>query len=993
MTFSNRERLLRSTIIAGFAAMGFTTAAAAQAPVETQADEEAAAPAGERITVTGSRISRPDFTGSNPVLSVDAANIENSGVTNLTDFLTDLPALTNSFGQQDSAGTAQGGTVGLNLLNLRGLGTNRTLVLVDGRRHIAGNPGTSAVDVNTIPVGLIERVEVLTGGASAVYGADGVSGVVNFVLRNDYEGTQIRTQYGAGERHSAPRFFLNGLHGRNFLDNRLNATIAFEYATEGDLLIEDRSYLRRGARQQLVTNPNYTGAVGEFQNIPATDLRYVDTAREGAVYTTFSPDRSPFGISWLGDGTPWVSGTPTSGFFMLGGSGSLLDDFQDQVLPGQDRYLLNGTASYELAANHRLFGELKYVRTETTFEAQPTFDFFLEINDDVAFIPDSIRNDGRAAPGFIFMGRDNFDLGYQYRNVDRETARSVVGLEGSFDVLGGLDYEVSYVYGRTQQDEQYVNERIEERWLAAIDSVVDPATGNIVCRSDLDPSALPPGLDPRLWGLTFTPGANSGCVPANIFGENVSSDAANWINTELNRRSVLEQHVISGFVSGSTQPIFSLPAGPIRYAAGFEHRREESRTTVDPLERQSAELGLDISWSGQATNSGGEFNVTEGFVEFDIPLLAGLPLVEELSLDAAYRYSDYSTAGGTDTWKVGGIWRLDNQFMFRGTFAQAVRAPNISELFLPQTQTFQFISDPCTSINVNAGSDQRLANCQAALAPFGLDPLTFVDTTSASREGRVGGNPDLSVETAETLTYGGVFTPQFSWLNGFSIAIDYYDIKLEDAIQQVTGQILADRCFDLPQPNEFCGLIQRGPDGRINFFEAYLVNIAERRVRGYDISAQYLLDPAEVFGASSDMGTFTITAAANRTLSLELRETPDAPPNERVTYPEAPKWLFVGDVTWAIGDLSLNYGYTWVDETRRQTIERMAADPDWVAPEYIYYSARSTHDIQARYRLSDNLSVYGGINNFTNQTPDLGSENEPVGALGRFFYVGASANF
>lgn len=981
--------LLGSTLLTSFALAAGAHGQDAQQVEQEQAQQQAASQ--DLIVVTGSRIARPDFTGSAPVLSVDSAAIENSGITNLTDFLSDLPALTNSFGQQDSAGTGNGGAVGLNLLNLRGLGTARTLVLVDGRRHVAGNPGTSAVDINTIPVGLIERVEVLTGGASAVYGADGVSGVVNFVLRDDFEGTRVRAQYGAGEGNTAGRTFVSALHGRNFLDGRLNATLALEYAQENDLNVDDRSFLRRGQRQQLVTNPNYAPGTGQFENIPATDLRYVDTARGGAVYTTFDTSRSPFGISWQGDGTPWVHGQSTSGFFMLGGSGSLLDDFQDQVLPGQDRWLANATASYQFNSNHRMRGSLKYVRTETTFEAQPTFDFFITVLDDVAFIPSNIRSD--AIFGAVFVGRDNFDLGYQYRDVERETFRADVGFDGQLNILGGLTYDVSYVYGRTEQTTNYINERIEERWLAAIDSVVDPATGNIVCRSDLDPTAAPPGLDPALWGLTFTPGPNSGCVPANIFGENVSPEAAAWINTTITGNDVIEQHVFSAYVSGSSEALFSLPAGPILFAGGIEHRRESSNSTPDALQLQSEAIGADITWNGSSAISGGEFDVTEGYVEFDVPLLAGLPLVDELTLDAAYRYSDYSTAGGTETWKVGGIWRLSDQVMLRATRARAVRAPNISELFLPQVQTFQFINDPCTAVNVNAGTEFRLANCQANLAPFGVDPLTFVDTTSASREGRVGGNPDLNVETADTLTYGVVLTPNFGFLSNLSVAVDYYDIELSDFIQQVTGQTLANRCVDLPQPNQFCDLIQRGPDGRINFFEAYLVNIAERRVRGWDISAQYLFDPQDTFNLDRDLGTFAITAAANRVQSLELREAPDAPINERVTYPEAPKWTFVGDVTWSFDRWTVNYGYTWVDEVRRQTFERMAANPDWVAPEFVYFSARSTHDISVRYSINDNFAVSAGVNNFTNQRPDLGSEDQPVSALGRYYFLGVSASF
>jgi len=980
-------RTLRRVALAGVSVSALLATPVCAQETETEAEDEQETT--DVIQVTGSRITRPDFTASNPVVSVDAENIELSGATNLTNFLQDLPALVNSFDNQDSANTGNSGSAGLNLLNLRNLGTQRTLVLVDGRRHVAQSEGSSSVDVNTIPVGLIERIEVLTGGASAIYGADSVSGVVNFVLKDDYEGSSVRSQVGTTELGGADNFFVSGLWGENLLDNRLNLTLAAEYAVEDNLRSDERSFTRRGERYVQVRNPDDTADDPNIpDNIFARDARYIDTGREGLVYTNFgilTPADPRTGISYEGDGDPYEAGIFTSGFIMLGGSGTLLDDFIDEIIPRNERISLNMTANYELDPHHSLFVELKTVETQTGFQAQPTFDFFLTINPDVAFIPANIA----AEPNFgsIFMGRDNFDLGFTGTDITRTTWRGVIGFEGEFDTLGGIEYEASWVYGRTESATAYYGDRIQERWLAAIDSVIDPATGEIVCRSDLDPTALPPGLNPDLWGLTFTPGPNSGCVPADVFGEDVSAEARDWINQTTHYSDRIEQNVAQAFISGDTETFLNLPGGPVSWVLGAEYREEKSQSFASEIEKQSAAVGDDISWQGQRIDSSGSFDVSEVFGEVSLPILANQPLIEEFAIDAAYRWSDYSTAGETDTWKVGGIWRLNQDIMLRGTVARAVRAPNITNLFLPNTQTFAFISDPCDVDNVEAGSDLRYANC---LADLGFDPNTFDSTTSASIEGRVGGNLDLLSEEADTITYGVVLTPQI--VEGLSIAIDYYDIDLANAILNVSPSTIAQQCVDLPRPNQFCALIDRDEDGEISFFRQYFVNVGQYTTSGVDFSARYLLDPADL-GLQDDIGAFALTLAGSKLESLIFQDLPDAEPDEQAGDPGAPKWQVTFDVTWRKDRWSVNYGSSWYEGTRRVSVERLEADPDWVAPEYIFSDDRWTHDMQVRHQFTDEISLYGGVTNLGNQLPDIGTQQTPVSALGRAYYFGVSADF
>lgn len=1025
-TTNRRPWLLGGTILA--AALGLSGAALAQdiqsgpeasetdqeeiiEDNDTQAEDPAAAPQ-DTIVVTGSRIRRPDYEFSNPVVSVSGENLAYSGVTNVTDFATDFPALANSFTSEDSADTGNNaGIVGLNLLNLRNLGTDRTLVLVDGRRHVAANEGSAAVDTNTIPVALIEDIQVLTGGASAVYGADGVSGVVNFVLKDDFEGIDTRFQTGTTDEGGGSRTFGSILAGENFNNGRTNVTLAYEFGRDEALRPSDRDYATIGNRVVLTGNPGDLGDDPDLpDNIFLRNIRYPDTSLGGSVTTDFdfSDDGLGFGIDFNGDGTPWEGGVATPDFTVVGGDGSLLDVFVDELLPELDRNLFHATARHDLTPDHTIFANAKFAQTHTAFRAQPTFDFgegpftflglFVPI--DNPFIPENVRQDalqpGNTGDlGGVFVLRDNLDLGYTGRDINRETFRSVVGAEGT--IFGDVFYELSYVYGQTKSDIKFLNDRINERWFAAIDAVRDPATGEIVCRSDLDPTAVPTdfinaGGDPEDFGTTFTPGPNSGCVPADIFGEDVSREAANWINQTTLTRNELTQNVVSGYLSGDSSRLFELPGGSVGWVLGAEYREEESRNFASPLQKLGAEEGYDILWSGTGADSSGRFDVAEVFAELEAPLLADMPFAQELTIDAAYRYSEYSTVGETDTWKIGGVWRPVDQILFRATEAKSVRAPNIGELFLPQVQTFALIDDPCDKDNVNAGTSFRQDNCAAALTALGFDPATFDYTGSASIEGLVGGNPDLGPEEARTTTYGVVVEPSF--VPGLTASIDYYEIELTEAIQFFTAQTIIDKCYDLPQPNEFCGLISRSPgNGFVDFFQQSAVNVASYNTSGYDFTVRYQIDPAD-FGVERDIGTFQLSLVGSKLEDLTFIELEDAEPDDDVGEPGAPEWQAVFDLTWNYDSWTVNYGVNYFSETERVSEERRAADPDWVPAGYFDYSERLTHDIQVRKFFNDEqFALYGGVNNMFNQEPDRGSLTEPVSPLGRFFYIGATARF
>lgn len=981
-------------MIAGFATL--VTPAFAQDAASTEPAEV------EEVVVTGTRIRLKDYTASNPVVSVTGETLEQSGLTNLTEFLQDVPALVDSVDLQDNSNAGDRGSAGINLLNLRNLGSQRTLVLVDGRRHVASSAGSASIDTNTIPVALVDKIEVLTGGASAIYGADGVSGVVNFIMKKDFEGVDARVQTGFTEDGGAESTFGSVLVGTNFHEGRSNFTLGFEYSDTAALERDDRDYARLGNRLTLARNPANTGpADGIPDRIFVPDVRYIDTALGGAVYTDNDWGDSLSGVDFQGDGNAWVDGTYLGGFTMQGGSGTPLPVFQTQIIPGLERGSLNSTFRHEFTDGNAFFAEAKFVRTETQFKSQPTFDYGIWVDLDNPFIPASIVADASAPGGLggVLVGRDNLDLGEVFRDIRRDTFRTVMGFEG--DLSDSLKYEVSYTFGRTEETNTERNNRIAERWFAAIDAVVDPISGETVCRSDLNPAATPAGdlfmggFDASTWGTTFTPGPNSGCVPVNIFGENISDEARAWINTTTTDVSTISQHVLNGFITGDTENFFSLPGGPISFAFGGEWRIEKSDYDPDDLLELSADLGADITWLGEARRTKGDYAVGEVFGEISVPVLRDLPFAEALTVDAAFRISDYSTSGATETWKYGGQWRLNDSIMFRGTKARSVRAPNISELFTPQVQTFAILDDPCDKDNVNLGPNpaNRLANCQAAMAMYGLDPTTWDNTSSSSIEGRVGGNPDLKPEEADTITYGVVLTP--SLVPGLSFALDYYDIELENAIHTFSAQRVVDNCYDLSAGNAFCNGLTRvsssNPtlNGRISGFQQFAQNVAAYRTSGYDFSVRYSLNP-ERFGIEQDIGKINFSLVGTKLEELAFVEIEGEEPNDDVGEFGSPEWQANFDATWFYQNWTVNYGFTWFDKTIRYA-DTYDSQPEYVADEYKYFSERFTHDLQVRYDIDDRYTVYGGVNNFTNQEPDLGALQAPVNAKGRYFYLGATA--
>ncbi|MFN4038529.1 MAG: TonB-dependent receptor domain-containing protein [Erythrobacter sp.] len=1079
---------------------GFSPESAAAQDVDQE--QESAEESTKTITVTGSRISRdPNATAPLPVSTLTNADFQNFGTTDVTAALRQIPALISSGTVADSLERGAGG-VGQATLNLRQLGANRTLVVIDGWRHVSGVAGSQTVDVATIPRLLIEQVEVLTGGASAVYGADAVTGVVNYKLKRDYEGIMIDSQMGISSRGDGRSYRIEGIVGQNFAGGRGNVTLAAGYTQDDEILMGDREFTRdngRGNNSTTYANPlrrfqrgdinaasmpnfanrfrlggpgpgNTRFPSGPLIPTPAqvatlfpggitaaeqalvdraanssafvigADPRFAISSNRGLIFRNdfdfFTADTNNNGIpdcneSYIGrtglggggclvtndDGTvrPFRDGIISTGANQFGGDGAVERTNETSLIPESERIYANLRANFEFSPAAQIWVDAKYVRTNTLSRNNyNTFYDSLFIAPDNPFIPEVLRADAAEAGG-LRVSRDFLDLGPGISTAKRDTYRIVAGIEG--EITSNLKYELVGNYGRTDNENTFSNSVRYDRLFAAIDVVTDPATGQPACRSTVNPAAPPhpgseffPVIAPGFF--TFRPGDGQ-CAPVNLFrGVNsVSQAGVDFITTPTTNRFRLEQTVVTGLLSGDTSGFFNLPGGPVGFLLGAEYRKEKSSSRFDdlilgilPANSPAGPAGTfigDVSDNQQLVfdaatrqfNAGGSFDVREAFAEINLPVLKDMPFFYELSFGAAGRYADYSTVGGNFTWNVNGVWAPIPDIRFRGTYARAIRAPNIAELFDPQQGATFRPNDPCSQSNIDrllASNDptaqNRLNNCRADGIPVGFeDPLT------ARFSGTSGGNPNLQEETATTFTIGTVVQPRF--VPGLSFSADYYSIKIEDAIQAVTSQDIVDTCYDLPTfPNDFCGLFTRNRTAGsatflgLNFLRQTQINFAQLETRGIDFQANYGFDIGK--------NNFNFRVAGNWTERLDRFFDPvdTTLVNPGLRELGAPEWSGFGSATWNRGAFTLSYGVQYIESTALASviqIERIDTEfgPAGFAKDYWI------HNLSFTLNATDRMTFYGGINNLTNEEPYLSSSAYPVSGIGRSFFLGVTARF
>lgn len=1053
------------------------------------AQAQASADGLETVVVTGSRIQRdPNDTAPLPVSSMDEATLRSSGATDATAVLREIPALISSGTVADSIERGGGG-VGQATLNLRQLGSNRTLVVVDGYRHVSGVAGAQTVDVSTIPSALIKRVDVLTGGASAIYGADAVTGVVNYILRDDFEGLALDFQPGISSEGDGESYRLEGTYGVNFDEGRSNITISMGYTKEEEISLGDRAFtVNNGRANNSTTYPNPDRRFQQGDIDPATmpnfarrfsldsgrfpwgfaiptpaqiatlfpggitaaeqalvnraanaplfvirkDPRFAISSFSGVVsradFGLFNLDINNNGIpdcdeSYIGYAfagcyvtTPnggvrvFRDGLISSGANQFGGDGAEERPDDASLIPGSERYYVNLRGKHAFSDTLEGFADVKYVRNKATSRSS-YLGFFdlLYVAPDNPFIPAVLQSEAEDAGGLL-VTRDFTDLTPGISVADRETMRVVAGLRGQ--VADSLRYEVVANYGRTEVESLNPG-MYYDRLFAALDVVRGP-NGQPVCRSDLDRNALPSGSDffPVIASgfFTFTPGDGS-CRPASLFGgpKSVSAAAADWISATTLDRSKIEQSVLTASLAGDL-PFFSLPGGEPQFVFGAEYREEKSTSIFDDLRLGKLPAGGaagpagsfigDISpnqsvlfdGQGRVLNSGGKFDVSEAFVEFLFPVLRDAPLAKELSLSAAGRYADYSTVGEATTWNVNAIWAPIEDVRIRGTYSQAIRAPNIAELFDPQQPAVFRPADPCNESTIqqliasnDPSAQNRLNNCRADGIPAGYeDPLT------ARFAGSSGGNPDLFEETATSWSAGLVLQPRF--VQNLVFSADYYVIEIEDAIAAVSAQNIVNTCYDLPTfPNQFCDQFTRNRTAGsptflgLNFLRQTQLNSGRIETSGVDAQLNYAFNLAG--------NNFAFGLAANWTEKLDRFFDPVRTDlvNPGLLETSAPEWAGTVSLGYNRGPLSVGYRMQYLGKQavasaiQIERIDTEFGEAGYADPYYV-------HNLSGTYEWSEQVTVYGGINNLTNEEPYIASRAYPVSGMGRFYFVGARLN-
>lgn len=997
-----RHHVLRRALLAGVTLLAAPAAwaqqAAPAASVEqaqsqqgtAQADQPATAEAaasqqtqGNDIVVTGSRIARPEFAAPNPITSFNAAALQQSGNTNVTTFLQRVPALTGSRDVTQTSGgngvsSGQFGQAGLNELNLRNLGTARTLVLVNGRRHVAGEPNTAAVDINSIPTDLIERTDVLTGAVSAVYGADGVTGVVNFILKRDFEGVSARAQLGVSQYGDAANRFGSIIAGHNFADGRGNLTLAYEYNADDAVANDGRKFLQDANRKFLIPNDGYNGpATGSYQNILVGGLRYPNESPLGAVFV--GNEVTP---RFDGLGRPYDNGMAAA-YYATGGVNTPVAGFyQGDLFPKTERHAVNLLTHYDVSDAFKLSLEGKFVQNRVSSNGAYFGTYFQPVAVTNPFVPASIRQAAlTAGADTLFVNRDNLDYGRQGEADRRRTYRGVVDVSGR--ISDHATYDAYYEYGRTDVQITRIGDRLTDRYTQAIDAVLSP-TGQIVCRS------------------TLTAPTN-GCVPISLFGAGpATSQQLSYFQTNDISNAQVTQQVASASVSGDFGAFFELPGGPVQFSFGGEYRKETSR--FDPSDNLVNARFFQFDEPSLVQRSDGKFDVKEAFGELNVPLLKDVAFAQTLSFGAAGRYSDYSTVGNTKTWQFNGVYAPVREITFRGSYGQAVRAPNIGELFQPLASSSNFFTDPCTPDQIGNGTQYRAANCASTLAAVGATSNPALQTVNFVT-GIQSGNTNLRAETARTWTAGVVLRPSF--LRGFTASFDWYDIRLKDAINQVTPSDLANLCVDQQTTaNPFCAAITRAnaaylaanPNvaalgfkvGSIVNFSVSPQNVASFRTSGLDVNLDYLL-------RTDNTGTFDIRLVGGYVDQINFVGIIGGPNTDGLDQRgqfKSPRWNANFSPSWTLEGFTLNYNLRWIDAAYQFDLNTLAASPDIAAGRYIRTDALWQHDIQAQYQLPSGFAFYGGITNLTDQKPDPASfaTNTPISPLGRFFYVGAKIN-
>jgi iron complex outermembrane receptor protein len=852
----SRSVRLALLVALGVGATGAPAQQNAQNPTARGANQESSDL--DEVVVTGSRLVVDGTQAPTPVTVVSTEQMQLAAPRTMTEALLQLPVFAGSVSvANQSTGTTSSN--GAAHLNLRGLGTSRTLVLLDGRRVVpATNIGS--VDVALLPEALVQRVEVVTGGASAAYGSEAVSGVVNFVLDTKFEGVKASLQGAISQQsdNEGGKFMVAA--GKSFMNDRLHAIGSVEYYTSAGVPTanaRDWAYGGTGyINNPAVTAANPASATNPIRllvNNPLTSI-----ASFGGLITNTALAGTTFDIG----GVPraFQYGAFRTAATMAGSSDPTAynPNLELTLQPEQKRTSAFFHVNYEVSDALELYAEGNYSQNDIYYNSLPTFELSqtaFTIFPDNAYLPASIRS--QMVAGNITsatLGRVSPDIAIPTMDATSKTTRLVLGFDGKFGE--SWSYKGYYQYGRNASLFQTLFDPISERLYAAADAVVNPANGQIVCRTTLtNPS--------------------DGCVPMNIFGRGSPSAASiAWSTGTAVQDVVVRQDVVEASVQGKAM---DLPAGPLGVAIGAGYRKESFVQVVDPISSKirtgAGVRGFPTSLVNtlggfERTNpqpSKGDLDVTEAFAEVNVPVLADAQLAKQLTANGAVRYSDYSTSGGITSWKLGVVYEPVAGVRFRATQSADIRAPSLGELYRGSSQGTATITDPSRNNEIR-------------------NALT----------GNIG-NTELTPEKADTTVFGVVLQPES--IPRLSMSVDYYTIKIKDALSALAAQRTVDLCYQ--GATSLCRFVQRDSLGRVSRVELPFFNVDLRSTRGVDMEVSYQAD----LGAS----TLGLRLIANHLLSFETQVAGAAPIELAgdIGSNSTPKWTGVLSADLKFGDWSV----------------------------------------------------------------------------------------
>lgn len=946
-------------IWAGGMAFGLTAAAYAQeAPLQ-------------RVEVTGSRIPSLNTDGASPVTMLGAKDIKIDGARNTEDLLNNLPQVFASQGAAISNGASGTATV-----DLRGMGAQRTLVLVNGKRLPSGSVLNSAADLNQIPSQLIKRVDVLTGGAGAVYGSGAVAGVVNFIMKDNFEGVEVELN-ASGDNHQqhnqaasvvtakgyplpddknldGKKHDLSILMGSNFADGKGNATMFVAYKHADPLLQSARDF---------------------------------SSCSLGASSTGFACSGSGTSLQRVGIGsksyTPDASGNPRAYTSADAYNFGPLNFFQRP----SDEYSINSTMHYDISEKARIYSEFNFHNYTTDAQIAPGGIFYGQ-QAKLTYENPLLNAAWRTALGLnkpgdsvtATVGKRNTEGGPRNTHISDTSFREVLGVKGE---IGDWSYDAFAQFGRVDHQDRSSG-YFSTRLIAKALDVVPDANGKAVCRSFLDGSdknCVPynlytqGGITPAVLQYLQAAGSNTGFTQQSVFGFT--------LGTDLGSKGIKMPHASSG----------------VGISVGYEQRVEKLVFSPD-YENQTG----DLSGSGGVTAPvAGSYNVKEAYGEVKVPLVDKAFLAEHMDLSASYRRSDYNTGKNTNTYGVGLDWAPVNAVRVRSSLQRAVRAPNIFELFTPQAVGLGSINnDPCAGAKPTASA----AACAFTGLPANLYGNVAANSTS-QYNGRFGGNPNVNPETADTVTIGLVLDP----IKDLTITIDAFRLKIKNAIATANAQSAFNQCLTTGS-STYCSLIHRDSLGSLwllpsGYVEAGTTNIGSQSTSGIDLGASYRLRMAALGNLD-----FSLTGTYLKTYSFEnlpgLGEYNCAGYYGPTCGTSNPKWRHKIRSTWSTPwnfDVSGTWRYL-AKVSNDTTSSNPLLAGDLPTPADAYLSSRSYFDLNAVYRFSKKIAVSAGINNLFDKDPPIASSSSMVGSFangntfpqlydsyGRFMYVNLTYKF